>query len=166
MQIKVAYTATLEEYYHADEAFRQALNKSSVDLYVQIALWLIAIAFMAIGQFFLGGIIAVIAFILHQGYAKRWIVRRNFYKMLNAGELETLTFSEEKIIYECGMVAEVITWDDYAAYLETDELFMVFYDASDHYMIIPKRALKDDAEIDQLRQLCVRQLANYEVTNV
>ncbi len=166
MQIKVAYIATLEEYYHADTAFRQALSKNSVDLYVQIALWLIAIAFMAIGQFVLGGTMAVIAFILQQGYAKRWIVRRNFYKMVNSGEQETLTFSEENILYECGMISEMITWEDYAAYLETDELFMVFYDASDHYMIIPKRAMKNEEEIDQLRQLCVRQLADYEVTNV
>lgn len=165
MNIKVAYIATLEEYYHADEAFRQALKKNSVDLYVQIALWIIAVAFVMIGQFFLGGTIAVIAFMLQQGYAKRWIVRRNFYKMVNAGETESLTFSQEHIVYECGMVSETIDWDDYAAYLETDELFMIFYNGSDHYAIIPKRAMKDDAEIDQLRQLFIRQLANYEVDN-
>lgn len=52
MDIRVAYTATLEEYYNADEAFRLALKKGSVDLYVQVALWLVAVAFMAIGQYF------------------------------------------------------------------------------------------------------------------
>lgn len=166
MQIKVEYIATLDEYYHADEAFREALNKGSIDLYIQIALWLIAVAFMAVGQYFLGSIIAIIAFLILQGYTKRWIVRKNYYKMINAGELEALTFSDAAIIYDCGVVSEKIDWDDYAAYLETESLFMIFYNESDHYMIVPKRALENEESIDQLRQLFIRQLANYEVANV
>lgn len=166
MEIKVEYTATLEDYYKADEAFRLALKKNSVDLYVQIALWLITVAFMAIGQYFLGIAIGVIAFLLLQGYDKRWIVRRNFSKMVNAGESETLIFTNANIIYQCGMVSETIEWDDYAAYLETDELFLVFYDESDHYMVVPKSAFKNSEEQDELKQLLIRQLANYEVSDV
>ncbi len=165
MDIRVAYTATLEEYYNADEAFRLALKKGSVDLYVQVALWLVAVAFMAIGQYFLGGVIGVIAVILYKGYAKRWIVRRNFYRMLNAGKMEALTFTEDKIVYECDSISEIIEWDDYAAYLETDQLFMIFYDSSDHYMIVPKRAMLDVEQEDQLRQLFIRKLADYDLND-
>ncbi len=165
MNIRVAYIATLDEYYKADEAFRLALKKGSVDLYVQIALWIVAVAFMAIGQYFLGGVIGVIAIILYMGYAKRWIVRRNFHRMLNAGKMEALTFTEEKIVYECDSISEVIEWDDYAAYLETDQLFVIFYDSSDHYMILPKRAMLDEAEMDQLRQLFIRKLADYDLSD-
>lgn len=165
MDIRVAYIATLEEYYNADEAFRLALKKGSVDLYVQIALWLVAVAFIGIGQYFLGGIIGIFAIILHQGYAKRWIVRRNFHKMLNAGKMETLTFNEHNIIYECDSISEVIQWDDYAAYLETDQIFMVFYDLSDHYMIVPKHAMINSEEQERLRQLFIRKLADYEITD-
>lgn len=165
MNIRVAYIATLDEYYKADEAFRLALKKGSVDLYVQIALWLVAVAFMAVGQYFLGCVIGIIAIILYMGYAKRWIVRRNFHRMLNADKMEALTFTEEKIIYECDAISEVIEWDDYAAYLEIEDLFVIFYDSSDHYMILPKRAIKDAEEEDQLRQLFIRKLADYDVND-
>lgn len=166
MQVKVSYIAALEEYYAADNAFRSVLNKNPIDMYVQIALGLIAIAFIAIGQYVIGGAIAIIAFLWQQGYAKRWIVRRNFNKMVNHGEKETLTFSEENIAYECGLISECIDWDDYAAYLETETLLMLFYNGSDHYMIIPKRAIQNIQEENQLRQLLTRKLANYEVKSV
>lgn len=165
MEIKVEYIATLEDYYAADSAFRNALQKGRVDVYVQIALALIALSFIAIGQYFLGGVIAVIAFMIQQGYVKRWIVRRNFNCIPNAGLTETLVFSSEHIIYECGTIAETIDWDSYAAYLESEDVFMLFYDSSDHYMMIPKRALTESDQ-SQLRNLLVEKLSAYEVHNV
>lgn len=161
MTIKVTYIATLEEYYHADDGFRLALKKGSVDFYLQIVLWVIAIAFLLIDQYFIGCTVALVAFITQQGYVKRWIVRRNFNNIVNGGETETLTFSNDHIVYECGVVHEVINWEDYGAYLELDQLFMLFYDSSDHYAIVPKRALENDSDLIQLRQLIVNKLANY-----
>ncbi|MBS7838366.1 YcxB family protein [Wohlfahrtiimonas chitiniclastica] len=165
MEIEVTYIATLEEYYAADEGFRATLKKGSVDLYVQLALIIIAVAFAVIGQYFLGGVIAIVAFLIHQGYVKRWIVRRNFNHIANAGIAETLVFSDNHIVYKCGQVDEVIPWDDYAAYLETEQLLMLFYDSSDHYAIVPKRTL-DEASLGNLRGLLSRKLANYGEYNV
>lgn len=166
MRIRVEYIATLEEYYSADTSFRSVLNKKPIDLYMYIILGIIAIAFMAMGQIFIGSIIAIIVYVLHQGYSKRWIVRRNFNNMAHGGETEVLTFTEDEIFYECGIISERIKWDAYAAYLETETLFLLFYNGSDHYAIIPKRAIVDEQELIKLHQLLMSQLANYEVNDV
>ncbi len=165
MEIKVTYTLALQDYYEADNAFRESQPRQKMDGAILFFLCALSIAFILIESYILAGIIALITFFIWRGGIKRWIVKKQFSKIPHADQEETLIFTQSHIIYQVNDQEELIPWESYADFIETPNQFILFYDTFEHYAVIPKRALSSETDCVALKTLLLQKITEPKEIN-
>jgi len=154
--IKIKYTANLQEQIKARKLYYKHSFWSYFDKIIAllsigfgcflIALWGFSwwlIIFFIIGVFEFFNVLSLDSF----------IVKFQFKRLpVKFKEEQLVEFNEDVIIYKTAQIDSKLNWSLYYKVIETDEFFMLVY-GKNMYSVIPKRAFKNDKEIDQFKQL-------------
>lgn len=93
-----------------------------------------------------------LGFIFYLYYYHLWL---NHYKMTKWTVLDPqkVVFTKKEIRVETPKAKSVLKWKYFFVFEETENLFLLFID-SNLANIIPKRAFKDEAQMEKFRKLC------------
>ncbi len=70
---------------------------------------------------------------------------QNYFRDPRLQEEHVVNFYDDKIIFNIKKTTASVQWKQYSQYLENEEFYLLYY-ADETFLIIPKRAFKDDQQ--------------------
>lgn len=163
--IEVRFQYTEKEYIQAGRQFllmNKLLKKS--DIVLSIVLLPFALLYLFLSDFSTLSIVVCICTVIYMviiGILYYLIPKMTYKQNSKLQEEYYLVFSEEGIKFRTNTIHSDLQWDVYKDFLE-NEAFFYLCQNKQLYSVIPKRAFKDEEEIQRFQELVCKRVKKYQ----